>query len=591
MVPPSRNNNSHFETAWNNFYRAADLVLISDLESKSSSSKKDAHQHARTPANNKTKRDRRRRQRPRSAAAAALTPVLDQQNYLQHVSNIQSILQSLSNLLSSVDFHSKVYACQNGALRIVARGCDALLLLMMLQKNKEEDASIIMKINSALIVGLKTLQTCVFKNSVARKLCRSEDVLGLLKRIMTVARNNGNLLVFQESCTTLAAVCLGNDLNALIASFLFKEVLASASELPTLARSDTVRSTQNASRLDQTVTYLRKLFQVVQSEQQPLLDNFACFDHSDADLLERLTKAEKYFHTGRQLQTSCQWSQAELAYSRALDSLVEMMAHTNLLDELHGDLLDRRSTVRLELEAWQGALDDLSSLKVGNKNYSLQLKLVVRQADAFIGLRNFQKAQEALESAMQLNQEQPTANKMLSQKWNRLQLAKSKAVRSDSTPTRSQRTKKTSVEIKTASADLLAQTKGRQPEESDRHFYQTADAEECIDTIPAVKPGMCVNCLYGTGVVQEVRECGTTKIKLKSWSPGKQEPTAYLMPHFYTPAAIPGTYVNCIYGTGIIQEVRECGTTKIKLKSWSPGMQEPTAYLMPESYTVVAVSE
>ena len=42
---------------------------------------------------------------------------------------------------------------------------------------------------------------------------------------------------------------------------------------------------------------------------------------------------------------------------------------------------------------------------------------------------------------------------------------------------------------------------------------------------------------------------------------------------------------------GIVQEVRECGTTKIKLKSWSPGTQEPTAYLMPESYTILVVSE
>ena len=58
--------------------------------------------------------------------------------------------------------------------------------------------------------------------------------------------------------------------------------------------------------------------------------------------------------------------------------------------------------------------------------------------------------------------------------------------------------------------------------------------EEAEESTMLAKPGASVNCLYGIGVVEEVRKCGTTKIKLKSSFPGRQAPTAYLMPEFYT---------------------------------------------------------
>ena len=378
----------------------------------------------------------------------------------------------------------------------------------------------------------------------------------------SIPRDAGELVLL-ESVTTLAAVCLGNDLNALVASIQFKHTMESALQFQKTTRGTIGTSSSTTSRLDQMLTYLQKLFRVIQSKQQSLLENF-CPESNYDNLLGRIERAEKELHTGIQLQANHQWSQAETAFSRALDLVIDMAPHTNLVDGLQIDLLDRRSTVRLELEDWQGVLDDLeacSSDKRNNRPFIQLTAALIRQADAYIGLKCFQKAQKALESAMQLDarqqedqqssQHQENPTRTLTQKWNQLQLAKSRASRAD-TRTKQQRKKQpmkkraaASHEINTLELDTELARTGKhynsdmsRQHQHQQHRRQQPIEEEFIDATPAAKPGTYVNCLYGTGIVQEVRKCGTTKIKLNSWSPGKQEPTAYLMPEFYTVVAV-----------------------------------------------------
>jgi tetratricopeptide (TPR) repeat protein len=205
-------------------------------------------------------------------------------------------------------------------------------------------------------------------------------------------------------------------------------------------------------------------------------------------------------------------------------------------------ILDNRSSVRLKLQDWNGALADADACLLTNtkkKHLSsacVVMALQARRADALHQLGRMQEAGQALDKALAIS----PRDKTLLSKINRLQLAKIKSCKQKSIQRWTRRKNETNI-VELESWLALA---GRRQELclpiNDRARHRRRHQQQCMCTIPTAKHefsprlGTCVKSLYGTGVVQEVRKCGTTKIQLESWSPGAQQPTAYLMPEFYT---------------------------------------------------------
>ena len=69
---------------------------------------------------------------------------------------------------------------------------------------------------------MKAIKSCVVRNPSGRCRCRSSGVFGLLGDMLNQQlliekeeTNEKNAVLLEEIFTTLAAVCLGDDLNAL----------------------------------------------------------------------------------------------------------------------------------------------------------------------------------------------------------------------------------------------------------------------------------------------------------------------------------------------------------------------------------------
>lgn len=472
-----------FEAAWKKFSQTADNLLS-----------------PKPTSCNATKGKRRqRRKRPQPTTDVVAVPLTPKQ-----LQRILSLLLSLSKLLSSVTTRDKAHASQNGALGIIVRACDSVLLNQDSKGGAGGSSGKSGLHQQILQSGCKVLQTCVFKNAAARALCIYHGILNLLARIIAHAQSQPELQ--DDAYTTLAAVCLGNDRNALVACQEFE---------PLVQRSlDTARASNNG-RLQQTLSYLETLFRVVKREQKELLDRLA-----PEAITEIILTADRHLQTALVQQRNHQWTQAEASLAKALEEAQKLADHSkNLVDDMLGNILEQRSAVRLQLQNWDGVLADIRSHSAVQSATAVPpLHLLARRADALVGLERFEEAQAALDEGIQIaaTTDESLPRKALVHKRNQVQLAKLKAERRRK-PERS------------AQQESAANT--GESESETTYLPTTAPEEESTLT---VKPGASVNCLYGMGVVQEVRKCGTTKIKLKSWFPGRQAPTAYLMPEFYT---------------------------------------------------------
>ncbi|CAB9502569.1 expressed unknown protein [Seminavis robusta] len=566
---------------WEDFYTKASHLICN----ASNGGNQGKDHSKKTTKTNVAKKLRGKRRRQKNNAAP-----MDPQAVL---SQFQSILFSLRKLLSSLDQSTKEHACKNGAISIIVKMANFVL---------QQDASL-PNSNQQKFLSLvcKSLQTCVFQNPAGRAVCRREGVFRLLHRIAVsvsaktpAEASTMALELLEDAFTSLAAICLGDDLNAVLAALQLGEVVQDH------LNQKVANDNSNSSSLDQTLRYLQKLFQVIRKEQSQLLEHYQA-----QQVLETILEAEQDLHSGNLRLRNRQWTQAETAFHRALQSSYRFEEHTTLLDELLVRLLDGRSDARLHLEDLDGVLQDVkhqerllhrllatsTSTTTSAASTSRTNKLVrewrmaalTRQSDALKGLARFGEAQEALECVIRVMEQQaklgvqsPTVGEKvanLHKKWNQLQLAKSKAVAITTRQGENRRLRSngendsttlvvtvTAQSITTANTSEAAEDKddgkeshdesGRQSEtenddEGRSHSSERTgetEEDECIDTTttstsasqPKAKPGTYVQCLYGTGTVQEVRKCGTTKIQLLSWSPGRQAPTAYLMPGYYT---------------------------------------------------------
>ena len=114
---------------------------------------------------------------------------------------VVSLLETLQKLIFGLGEGRKTIAVKNGALELIIKLSDTL-------------SSSDRVVRSAL----KAIKSCVVKNPTGRQYCRSAGILNWMKTTLQASvaqRDVSNATLVEESITTLAAICLGDDLNAL----------------------------------------------------------------------------------------------------------------------------------------------------------------------------------------------------------------------------------------------------------------------------------------------------------------------------------------------------------------------------------------
>lgn len=108
------------------------------------------------------------------------------------------------------------------------------------------------------LAALKAIKSCIIRNPAGRNACRAAGVFPFLHS--TLLHHGEDPILVEEAMTTLAAMCLSNDLNALQATMQFRtHVDAAATRFA------------DRSSLIQKLTYLKALFATMQREQKALL--------------------------------------------------------------------------------------------------------------------------------------------------------------------------------------------------------------------------------------------------------------------------------------------------------------------------------
>ena len=387
-------------------------------------------------------------------------------------SNVISWLQTMTSLLFGLDDAKKTLAAEDALYVAVS--------MIQLHRNNP-------KIH---MIGLKAIQSCVVRNSTGRNNCIRCGVFRILQSLL--AEQQSNLAVVDEAYTTLAAVCLGNDLNALLATILFKS--------SAIMHTSALSVADDAPPKPANLTYLETLFAAIEHEQEQLLTNLP-----GDDIVLRVVGAELGFVQGvRQLEIQ-QWRSAERHFCRALGKLNDLQRLTELLLPMAHQIQDARSKARIGLKDWDGALDDINScFELDSSSSVCVLQLETRRITVWIEQGRLEEAAERLSQLLIHNPQDRSLRKTLNH------LAKLKS--------------------RTCSLSLKHNT--LQAHETDSSIVLS-----WLNHQPNKEPsvGTLVKSLYGTGSVQEVRKCGLTKIQIESWLlVGGQNPTAYLMPECYT---------------------------------------------------------
>jgi len=121
-----------------------------------------------------------------------------------------------------------------------------------------------------IMCTLKAIKTCVIRNPSGRRMCNSTLAFDVLENIFCHYQkridSNGTdadvtaAIAVEEALTTLAAMCISDDLNSLLGALQFQTFVTFASV-----------TYSNCTSMQQKVTYLNALFDAIKNEQSELL--------------------------------------------------------------------------------------------------------------------------------------------------------------------------------------------------------------------------------------------------------------------------------------------------------------------------------
>mmetsp|Transcript_39079 Transcript_39079/g.79685 ORF Transcript_39079/g.79685 Transcript_39079/m.79685 type:complete len:365 (-) Transcript_39079:130-1224(-) len=242
--------------------------------------------------------------------------------------------------------------------------------------------------NKILVMAMKAVRTCVVRNPVGRLRSRSAGVFLLLKDTLVGFSDDVHLV--EESMTTLAAVCLGDDLNTLQGSMQLRCLVDSAAS--TYPKSD---STTN---LHQKISYLNALFDAVMKEYSEVVQ----FIGESQCFFDDVIAAEVEFRTANKFALEKDFVSAETHYCNAEERIPSELECT-LLDSLRCQILWNRANVRFNIGKVEESLKDTATLLKASVPTEITVSLQKLRANALSKLGRCEEAKVAVGKALIVN--------------------------------------------------------------------------------------------------------------------------------------------------------------------------------------------
>ena len=245
--------------------------------------------------------------------------------------------------------------------QMVLHGAGVLELIIALVKRANTDTKkkaandnngLLKQIQSGALNAIKTYVLC---NPAGRSRCQLAGVLSFLSNVLnsknesTTGSKTG---LAEEAYTTLLALCLGDDLNALQASTEFK---------PCISKSKQVFVDANAKSMHQKTLYLETLFDAVQKEQVKLLKKVKTTSNT-AKFFKDLVETETNIRTGFSHLQDGKYAMAVKHYNHAMKLITPFLDDTALLDEMVVEIRFKRAKAALELGKAEDCLEDTKIL-------------------------------------------------------------------------------------------------------------------------------------------------------------------------------------------------------------------------------------
>jgi len=286
----------------------------------------------------------------------------------EYQQKVAGLLETLQRLIFGLDQGKKIFAVKNGALELIIKLSDTFQFS-----------------DPITLAALKATKSCVVKNPAGRTCCRSAGTLKWMNTRLTSLLSNqdpSKATLVEEGLTTLAAICLGDDLNALQGAKEFRVILDKVS---------LIYPKECHPSLHQKVTYLDALFNVMEREQDKLLNSKAI---------------DTFFETIQEnelILTKETWedTEAEIVYSEALAKLEPLACETKLLDTLMCNLYERRSAAKFSLQKWEGCLADVDfCLDKFEVSPEMTIQLLVSRTNVLQAMGLLQDAKEGIGKAL-----------------------------------------------------------------------------------------------------------------------------------------------------------------------------------------------
>jgi hypothetical protein len=268
----------------------------------------------------------------------------------QHQKKIIITINTIAKLIFGLDKKQKT--------RVVLHGEGALELIMALVNQSDHDQATLVQTSA-----LKAIKTCVLRNPAGRSRCRSAGVLTYINAVLQQSLNlddNGNtnanastdVTLAEEAFTTLAALSLGDDLNALEASTNVK---------PYIQSSKTVFA--DAKSMHQKTLYLETLFGAVEKEQEKLLKRIKVMtDADEQSFFKDLVDCETSIRKGFSHLQDEKYALSFEHYNHAMKLISPFVNDTDLLNDMVGEIRIKRAQAALELGKVKECLEDTSIL-------------------------------------------------------------------------------------------------------------------------------------------------------------------------------------------------------------------------------------
>ena len=241
--------------------------------------------------------------------------------------------------------------------------------------------------------AMKAVKTCSIRNPAGRSRARAAGVVSFLKEVLdrAVLESDSNDVIAEEGFTTLAAICLGDDLNALQSSIMFK---------PLLSKSKTVFP--DAKSMHQKTLYLETLFAAVEKEQEKLIQSITkangCEKTGLHIFFENIDECEKEIRIGFGHIEDEKYAMSNKHYKHALSLLSPYLSHTSLLDELMVEIRSKKAQAAMEIGKFDECLEDTSLLleRKDTAEENLRINLLKLHAKALTMLGREEEGKEVL---------------------------------------------------------------------------------------------------------------------------------------------------------------------------------------------------